>query len=217
MTDALTLGGIGLAIFSASALVGFVLQGGIRSRSTPPPPNTRIRLKKGAAVYSCHLIEAERKRWKVTAPISKSDVVSLHPGGTFVAEFALPAGVAVFTTQVVGREADPEPALWIEAPPSIKARERRQRPRIAVGDKVSATLGSGLVCKVRDLGTGGAKVISSGKVAPGEPILLTPQDSAVSAIGWALDCVETDCRAYPFVIRVAFAEPMPLEWVWRIV
>lgn len=177
-----------------------------------PIPNSRLRLRQGASIFHCNFLEATKKGWKVSAPISQSDVVPLRPSELFMVDFTTDNGVGTFFTQVLYRENGTVPSLTLKAPTKVRFVDRRFSARLPISKK--ALTNSEQECEILDIGEGGAKIQSASWMQPGDPIRIERASEMFE--GWVLACEPAPLSKSGFRTRVRFKNETPLERIVSI-
>jgi hypothetical protein len=170
-----------------------------------PPPNTRIRLRRGACVHVCRVVGMKGRTWRITAPLLRSEVIPLRPSDSFLADFTTEQGVASFFTRVLGRAPGDEPMLTIEAPSSVTINERRGAERISFIPGIPARIGKFAEAEVRDVSARGALVHCNVPIQPGMRTTLSMR--GMEAEGLALSCEEAGSKVWPgYKVRLLFEQ-----------
>lgn len=175
-------------------------------------PHTRLRLRQGASVFHCNLLEITKKGWKVSAPISQSEVVPLRPSDCFMVDFTTETGVGTFFTQVLYRENGKVPCLIVKAPTKVRFLDRRGSPRVTLATE--AILNRNQACEILDMGMGGAKIVSPGWMMPGDAIRLEYNHELFE--GWVLACEPASTSGHGFKSRLRFRKETPLEKIFSM-
>lgn len=154
-----------LVVFGASAAIALAAGFGLRRlrRAFVPPPNAKLRLRTGAAVYRCRFIAEGPLGWIVSAPLQRDAYVPIEVGAPLACEATVEEGVALFDSRVRFRRSDPAhgATLVLEAPRNVRRLNRRDDPRLPASDEVTL---DGQPARLLDLSQGGARL--RGRHAP---------------------------------------------------
>lgn len=202
------LGVYGIALFALSAFASALYHGRGRS-GVEPAPGAWITLRAGGAHFRCRYISAKRGKWVVTPLTVVGAVAPTRLTGEMLGMFGTPAGVAVFTTRVLGTEGQ---SVLLAAPRDTSVRDRRQSPRVRFEPAVAGTL-NGTSVEIHNLGGRGAMLRSGTPFTHGAEVVLQPEGTVARLTGYVVACeaVGTEYRT-----RVLFDRTVPLSFCWSL-
>lgn len=130
----------------------------------------------GAKVYTSSICHKNDRTLSVASPVSKDGVIEVAPRTSVRVGLAARDAFYSFSSYVIRSETDPEPALVLEKPGVIYRSQRREGNRLPLRIPVrytaynedSAQPGSIKTGETRDISLGGAKILVSEEILPGE-------------------------------------------------
>jgi hypothetical protein len=208
--------GLFLALFAVSFFGALTLGRLFRRSVTPPPVNTRIRLRQGSAIFACYLVEANSKAWTLTKPVLQSSASPTKPAGEYLCDFTTDSGLAVFWTRLMEGQASKTPYVRIQAPARILVRERRAFARTKFRVRKPAMVDERPGTFVNDIGQGGAGISSVRALAIGSDVELRMADSPAVLKGVVLDCRPAQLAHAAYLARLRFDREVPIDFVFQL-
>lgn len=208
--------GFFLVLFAVSFFVALTLGRLFRKSVTPPPVNTKIRLRQGSAFFTCYLVEADAKTWTLTKPVLTSSVSPTKPANEYLCDFTTENGLAVFWTRLIELPATKTPYIRIEAPARILVRERRAFVRTKFRVRKPAMINERPGIYVNDIGQAGAGISSVRALTIGADVELRMADSPTVLKGVVLDCRPSQLAHAAYVARIRFDREVPTEFVFQL-
>lgn len=195
-----------LASLCASYLVGRLLR-----RAAPRLPQltvgTSCRLVGTGGVYRCYLGSVKGKGLEFSAPLQRDHYVPLRVGEALMVQIPVQEGVVSFRSVVVERDAERH-TFRMAAPTHFRTLDRRSEPRddSVYGREVAL---NGQAAEVLNVSAGGALVVTTLDVQPGDRIDLQLGGSNSVCPGWALESVPTTLgQQAARSVRVRFESPL---------
>lgn len=202
------LGVYGVALFALSAFASTMYHRRGR-RGVEPSPGAWITIRSGGARFRCRFISAKRGKWLVTPLTLVGAVTPARLVGEVLGMFGTAAGVAMFSTRVLGVDGH---NVLLAAPRYIRVRDRRICPRVRFEPAHSAVL-NGAAVQIHDMGTRGAMVRSEDAIPRGTEVVLQPDGTVARLTGFILSC---EAVGTGYRMRVLFDREVPLSFCWEL-
>jgi len=209
MLSFLQLVGVFSVVFGVTVAISYGIHVVKRPRinKVDLPENATVRMVGAGGVYRCHYLRAERRGLVFSSPIQRDHYVPLRAGESLMIQVPMPESLLTFRTTILERDADQHEFL-LAHPEGIKRIDRRSEVRDTTIDGQEAILNGDSATMV-DLSAGGAKVITSQVVDPGDQVRLELPANLGSAYGWALESTATHRgRQSARAVRIKFQVPL---------
>jgi len=205
----LTAYGVGLFVISASASAAIHGWSGRRNRITPKPGD-RIRLRCGAGTYVCTFLRETKCRWVVSPLQVVGEVIPTRSHRELLGTFGTPAGVAVFTSAIVGSG---KGEVYLQKPREVRIRDRRLYPRVGFEQPLLTSV-NGVPGRIQNMGMRGARVLVGEPLRPGDSVRLLPSGAGVQI--WAIVLETREERPGLYASRLIFENEVPLSFCWDL-
>ncbi len=201
------------SLFLIAGIVSKLALAKLSKQTICPDVNSKIRLRQGASIFHSTFVEASNRGWKISAPLSKSDVVPLRPSESMMVDFVCEHGLCTFFTQILYREKNPFPTLVLKKPTSVRIVDRRLSPRLSAD--VTVKINNQTEGQIENASCSGARVLSDQWLAPGDMVSIESGD--VWLEGWVLECEPKPLAKLGFTSRICFRSEAPLERIMRMI
>lgn len=196
-------------VFGASAALSYGYTY-LRNRRRPGlnlPVNSKARLVGAKGAYRSYYLRSLPEGLVFSSPLQRDRFAPLRIGESVMVQLPVEGGVVTFCTKVLSRTPESEEFV-VEHPQTFRRADRRIEPRDTTCAGTLATL-NGSQAVMKDLSAGGARVVSTSRVQPGDTARLELPLGMGEAYGWVV-------AAHPGVIegrqgieaRIQFQKPL---------
>lgn len=215
MLGYLQMVGLLALVFGVCAGASYVFHASQRRRSAPVQlaENATVRMVGSGGVYRCHYLRESRRGLVFSAPIQRDRYVPIREGESMVIQAPQDSSLLTFRTTVLERDAETHEFI-LARPVSIRNIDRRTEERDTSIDGAPAVM-NGTAATIVNLSAGGAKVITTDEIDPGDQVRLELPNGLGEAYGWALDTTASNRGRIPArAVRIRFS--MPLSGLRRV-
>lgn len=170
-------------------------------------PNSKVRLIGPGGAYRCYFIKSTDKGLIFTSPLHKDSFVPVRAGESLMVQVPTADGLLTFSSTVVSRDAESH-ELLLSHPTAVRRTDRRAEPRDTAYRGTTVKV-NGEQAELIDLSAGGAKIVGSGSIRPGDAIEVQLPTGLGQADGWALECLPASFGTRQgSEVRICFDHPL---------
>ncbi len=170
-------------------------------------PNSKVRLIGPGGAYRCYFVRSNDKGLVFTSPLHKDSFVPVRPGESLMVQVPTDDGLLTFSSTVQSRDAATH-ELLLAHPSAVRRTDRRAEPR-DTAYRGTAVKVNGETAELVDLSAGGARIVGSGSIRPGDAIQVQLPTGLGDAEGWALECQPAAFGARQGnEVRICFDHPL---------
>lgn len=171
------------------------------------PEGAKVRMVGPGGAYRSFYLRTEKCGLVFSAPLHKNCYVPLRPGDTVIVQCPYEGGIVTFSSKISERRAEPH-ELVVAKPEALRQVDRRSEPRDATCRGSEAGLNGDKAAMV-DLSAGGAKLLATQRVEPGETVRVDLPMGLGEAYGWALESAPAGYGdEWEWEVRVQFQRPL---------
>jgi len=194
-------------VFAASCGIAYALTRLKLGNRVPfVPAETPIRLSAASGSYRSRVLECNPDGWVIAAPLQRDAYVPLRVGESVVVQAPAEKGLWMFRSEVRERRLDGH--VFVLAKPErayLKDRRSCRRDASVSGQQV---LLNGSETELSDLSSGGARVLTTAAVTPGDRAVVRLAANEPEIEAWILDCAAIPSSDGRRRVRLCFAEAL---------
>lgn len=209
MLELLQMVGFLALLFAASMAVSYAVTARKRKKLliVPLPENTRVRMVGPGGSYRAFFLRQTKNGLVFSAPLQRDHFVPVRIGEALMVQAPLDDSIVTFRSTVTHRDPVTH-ELTLAAPSRIKHSDRRTEDREA-NLRGAIVKANGETSTLLDLSAGGARIVTTAPIEPGDTVRLELPMDYGTAHGWALESIAiAQGRSQAREVRLRFEEPL---------